>query len=67
MVTYSNQDKPQSCLQLVGVCALSHSKVEKFGKPTWRKLAKAVEDQTGGNNPALAHEIARKHSGVLLY
>ena len=30
---------------------------------TWRKLARA--DRTGGNNHALAHEIARKHTVLL--
>ena len=27
----------------------------------------AVEDRVGGNNPALAQEIARNHPGVLSY
>ena len=36
--------------------------VEKFGKPTWKRLVEAVEDKVGGNNPALAQKIAKDHS-----
>ena len=35
--------------------------VEKFGKPTWRRLVEAVKDHVGGNNCALAQTIARDH------
>ena len=35
--------------------------VEKFGKPTWRRLAEAVKDPAGGNNFALAQTIACDH------
>ena len=42
-------------------CPLSIFQVDKFGKPTWKSLLKAVEDKVGGNNPALAHTIAREH------
>ena len=37
--------------------------VERFGKPTWRKLVKAVEEHAGGNNRALAEKIACNHPG----
>ena len=46
------------------VCSL-HLQVERFGKPTWRRLAEAVEDHVGGNNLALAQTIAREHPGGL--
>ena len=39
----------------------SIAQVGKFGKPTWRRLVEAVEDKVGGNNPALAENIAREH------
>ena len=39
--------------------------MERFGKPTWKRLAEAVEDHVGGNNRALAEKIAREHPGVL--
>ena len=39
------------------------TQVEKFKKPTWRRLVEAVEDKEGGNNPALAQKLAREHPG----
>ena len=42
----------------------SSSQVERFGKPTWRRLVEAVEDHVGGNNRALAQTIAAEHPGV---
>ena len=42
----------------------SSSQVERFGKPTWRRLVEAVEDHVGGNNSALAQTIAAEHPGV---
>ena len=40
------------------------TQVERFGKPTWRRLVEAVEDHVGGNNCALAQAIAAEHPGV---
>ena len=48
------------CMSVV-CCSLPISQVERFGKPTWKRLVKAVEDKVGGNNPALAQTIARDH------
>ena len=42
----------------------SHNE-EKFGPPTWKKLAEAVGAKAGGNNMALALEIAKDHQGIL--
>ena len=42
---------------------LSFPNVEKLGMPTWKRLVEAVEDDAGGNNPALAQTIARDHPG----
>ena len=39
--------------------------VERFGQPSWQMLAEAVKSQAGGNNPALAAEMARKHFVIL--
>ena len=44
---------------------VSDLQVEKFGKPTWRRLVEAVKDHVGGNNVALAQTIAREHPDVL--
>ena len=42
------------------------SQVERFGTPTWRRLAEAVRDDMGGNNQALAQRIAEEHPGGYL-
>jgi len=42
------------------LCLFLHLQVERFGKPTWRRLVEAVQD----HNLALAQTIAREH-GVL--
>lgn len=41
----------------------SSFQVNKFGMPTWRMLANAVQHHVGGNNPTLAQTIARGHPG----
>ena len=40
--------------------------VGRHGRPTWRKLAEAVDSPNGGNNHALAMAIASRHpvSGI---
>ena len=46
------------------------NQVERFGKPTWRRLVEAVEDDVGAKNPALALTIAGDHpgaSGIIIY
>ena len=35
---------------------------EKFGRPTWQMLVKAVESSVGLNDHALAQKIAQKHT-----
>ena len=37
--------------------------IDKFGKPTWRRIVEAVRAKSGGGNPALADTLARKYSG----
>ena len=46
---------------------LLYNQVKRFGKPTWRRLVEAVEDPAGGNNHALALNIAAEHPGMQLY
>ena len=41
----------------------SHNE-ERFGPPTWKKLAQVVGAKAGGNNMALALEIAKDHQGI---
>ena len=44
-----------------------YNQVERFGKPTWRRLVEAVKDPVGGNNHALAQKIAAEHPGMQPY
>ena len=37
---------------------------ERFGEPSWKLLADAVHHHAGGNNPALALKITRKHGSI---
>ena len=36
---------------------------EKHGRPTWRRLVDAVAISSGGDNHALALDIAKEHKG----
>ena len=38
--------------------------VEKHGQPSWRTLVQAVNSRAGGEDPALAREIADSHPGI---
>ena len=35
--------------------------IREHGLPTWRRLVEAVDSPNGGNNPALAIDIANRH------
>ena len=35
--------------------------LQRHGHPTWRRLVEAVDSPNGGNNPALAINIANRH------
>ena len=39
--------------------------IEKFGEPSWELLAGAVAHHSGGNNPALAEGIRKRHGGTM--
>ena len=57
-----NSGRPDECLSDVIANWLKRNyNVDRFGPPTWRKLVEIVADPAGGNNKALADEIARKH------
>ena len=55
---------PRDCLREVIVRWLRKvHNVECYGPPTWKTLVKAVADEAGGENPALAEQIANRHKG----
>ena len=57
---------PKQCLREVIVRWLRKTyDVDRHGPPTWRTLVKAVSDKAGGNNPALAEDIAKDHKGIV--
>ena len=57
---------PKQCLREVIIKWLRKTyDVDRHGPPTWRTLVKAVSDKAGGNNPALAEEIAKEHTGIV--
>ena len=49
-------------------CSLSFPspQVGRCGKPTWRRLAEAVQDPMGGDNHVLAQKIAPEHPSLSL-
>ena len=60
------QGNPENCLRAVLTKWLQKGyNYQKHGLPTWRMLVKAVAHPAGGNNVALAEEIARNHQGIL--
>ena len=64
--TIATRIDPEQCLREVIVRWLRKTyDVDKHGPPTWRTLVKAVSDKAGGNNPALAEEIAKEHKGIV--
>ena len=63
-----NRDSVEDCLTEVLTLWLNKAyKYERFGEPSWELLARAVAHPAGGNNPALAEEIAKKHGGIIYY
>ena len=58
---------PKGCLREVIVRWLRKvHNVNRYGPPTWKTLVKAVGDEAGGENPALAERIANNHKGKIV-
>ena len=56
---------PSSCLlKVVSHWLGEEYNVERFGKPTWKKVVEVVGDPAAGNDPALACQIAKEHLGT---
>ena len=61
-------NNPLDCLrQTLATWLRRNYNVDRFGKPTWVKLVKAVDDPAGGGNHDLAMKIAMKHGGICSY
>ena len=60
-------NSPLDCLrEMLATWLRRNYNEERFGEPTWVKVVEAVNDPTGGGNPALAKEIARRHGGTYI-
>ena len=60
------QSNPNYCLRAVLTKWLQKGyNYKRHGPPTWRMLVKAVAHPAGGDNVALAEEIATNHQGKL--
>ena len=58
-----NLGDPTECLRdTLQAWLLQRYDVQRYGPPSWDMLCEAVKERAGGNNPALAKSIARKHS-----
>ena len=68
IIANTHPGKPDECLRAVVVKWLQKNyNYQEFGSPTWKMLVKAVADPVGGNNPALAESIAKKHLSKYLF
>ena len=63
--TISTKENVTDCLMEVLTQWLKKTyNVKRFGEPSWELLVKAVSDQAGGNDRALAEKIAQNHQGI---
>lgn len=66
-IAAAHTGSPDECLEAVIVKWLRKCyNYQRFGSPTWKMLVKAVGDQAGGDDIALAEAIARNHPGMYL-
>lgn len=50
------------CLRSVMLSWLQqHYNTQRYGRPTWKMLCKAIEGRAGADEPSLAREIAGRH------
>ena len=66
-IEHENHDLMSRLRKMVLEWLKKNYNTEKFGEPTWEKLVAAVRSRVGGNNSALAQEIARGHGNLLYY
>ena len=58
----------EDCLRAVLTKWLQQNyNTDRFGLPSWKLLVDAVAHRSGGNNPALARQIAANHNGKSVY
>ena len=58
----AHHDDPRTCLRKVLTRWLEMDYCfKRYGHPSWRMLCIAIKSTSGGNDAALAEELARKH------
>ena len=55
------QDIEQAFVEVLLAWLRCCQNIDSFGPPTWRGLVEAANSPAGGNNPALAMDIAARH------
>ena len=59
----AHHDDPRTCLRKVLTRWLEKGyDYKRYGHPSWRMLCIAIKSTSGGNDAALAQELARRHS-----
>ena len=61
--THNPNDVRKALEQVIDTWLALDYNIERFGMPSWRRLASAVVSSAGGHNPRLAQEIANDHPG----
>ena len=57
--------KVDDCLQALLQEWVTTTETARRGPPSWQLLVDAVASPAGGNNQALAQQIARQHNGII--
>ena len=64
-ISINNNNNATKCLKDMLVAWLQQRyDIKKFDPPSWKMLCLAISKPAGGNNPALAREIAERHHGM---
>ena len=59
---YESTDLGQALNEVLLAWLRQRYNTEELGRPTWQMLVRAIADQGGLNDPALAREIASRHT-----
>ena len=62
-----NRDLEDCLTEVLTLWLKRNYNTERFGEPSWEMLARAVGHRSGGNDPALAREIARRYIRIEVY
>ena len=63
LIEADRQDSESRLVQVLSQWLQQAYNTERFGPPSWKVLVSAVAHPFGGNNYALAQQIAHRHNG----